>query len=400
MTEEITANDQHDADAGAAQNTTGSGDGEHGGSAELPAHIDTVLISRVLEAAILAADGPLDRDAMLMLFDEAERPDRASLDLLLTGLAQSYQDRGIELREVASGFRFQVRKEMGPWVSRLWQEKAPRYSRAILETLALIAYRQPITRGEIEEIRGVAVNTQIVKTLLERGWVRIVGHRDVPGRPAMFATTRQFLDYFDLKNLEDLPTLSEIRDLDKINEELELEERAASAMVTDEEAPAAGSQVTIMEAIDQNEPEIDESTLMSLEQVDSVLSDFEAEFRRKPGADAVEEIAESLSPAVRSAAVHEHEQDAAAQAGQNAPEQDAAAQNAQEQRDGDIENQHDAGNNSATERGHNEPAQPVVGADSISEHSGNQHDSAATTADHDRQQSAIDPEQDTPRPHD
>jgi segregation and condensation protein B len=250
------------------------------------AHIDTVLVRRVLEAAILAADSPLDRDTMLSLFDEAERPDRDSLNLILLELADSYADRGIELKEVASGFRFQVRREMGPWVSRLWQEKAPRYSRAILETLALIAYRQPITRGEIEEIRGVAVNTQIVKTLLERNWVRIVGHRDVPGRPAMFATTRQFLDYFDLKSLEDLPSLSEIRDLDKINEELALEEAALCApRGEDGELITADSarQVTIMEAISNNEPEIDESTLMSLEQVDSVLNSFESEFRRKPG---------------------------------------------------------------------------------------------------------------------
>jgi len=253
---------------------------------KIAAHIDSVLIRRVLEAAILAADGPLDRDTMLSLFDEAERPDRDSLNLILTELAESYTDRGIELKEVASGFRFQVRREMGPWVSRLWQEKAPRYSRAILETLALIAYRQPITRGEIEEIRGVAVNTQIVKTMLERNWIRIVGHRDVPGRPAMFATTRQFLDYFDLKSLEDLPTLAEIRDLDKINEELALEEAALSAPRDEDGEPVAGEggrQVTIMEAIDSNEPEIDESTLMSLEQVDSVLTSFEAEFRRKPG---------------------------------------------------------------------------------------------------------------------
>lgn len=260
---------------------------------KVDAHIDTVLIRRVLEAAILAADGPLDRDTLLSLFDEAERPDKDNLNLILAELAESYAGRGIELKEVASGFRFQVRSEMGPWVSRLWQEKAPRYSRAILETLALIAYRQPITRGEIEEIRGVAVNTQIIKTLLERNWVRIVGHRDVPGRPAMFASTRQFLDYFGLKSLEELPTLSEIRDLDKINEELQLEE-AALAMPRDEHGEVVGDegrQVTIMDAINNNEPEIDESTLMSLEQVDSVLAGFEAEFRRKPGQAEEEEAA-------------------------------------------------------------------------------------------------------------
>jgi segregation and condensation protein B len=224
---------------------------------------------------------------MLLLFDESERPSKKGLDEILALLAEDYANRGIELREVSSGFRFQVRKEMGPWVSRLWQEKPPRYSRAILETLALIAYRQPITRGEIEEIRGVAVNTQIVRTLLERNWVRVVGHRDVPGRPAMYATTRQFLDYFDLKSLEDLPPLSEIRDLDKINEELQLEEDKRVAEVLAEQGEgddAAGDesrQTTIMDAIN-NEPEIDESTLMSLDQVDAVLSGFEAEFRKKP----------------------------------------------------------------------------------------------------------------------
>ncbi|PKM21467.1 MAG: SMC-Scp complex subunit ScpB [Gammaproteobacteria bacterium HGW-Gammaproteobacteria-14] len=260
--------------------------------------MDTVLIHRVLEAAILAADSPLDRDTMLSLFDEAERPDRDTLNQILAQLAENYADRGIELKEVASGFRFQVRREMGPWVSRLWQEKSPRYSRAILETLALIAYRQPITRGEIEEIRGVAVNTQIVKTMLERNWIRIVGHRDVPGRPAMFATTRQFLDYFDLKSLEDLPTLSEIRDLDKINEELELEEKLTAPRGEDPEADQgdAPRQTTIMDAIN-SEPEIDESTLMSLEQVDSVLAGFEAEFRRKPADQDVEPDSDSAPEA-------------------------------------------------------------------------------------------------------
>jgi|GEM_PF-99649 len=279
---------EHDEPRVEDSRAAAEGDDESDGEARVAAHIDSVLMAQVLEAAILAADGPLDRDMMLSLFDEEERPDKDSLNIVLKELAESYQNRGIELKEVASGFRFQVRREMGPWVSRLWQEKSPRYSRAILETLALIAYRQPITRGEIEEIRGVAVNTQIVKTLLERNWVRIVGHRDVPGRPAMFATTRQFLDYFNMQSLQEMPSLAEIRDLDKINEELQLEE--ALLMPRGEEGDessdgatdGSGRQVTIMEAIN-NEPEIDESTLMSLEQVDSVLQSFETEFRRKPG---------------------------------------------------------------------------------------------------------------------
>ncbi len=243
--------------------------------------VEPEQIKRIVEAAIFAADGPLDRDALLQLFDEQERPARDQLSRLMEEIAVDYQERGIELREVASGFRFQVRTELGPWVSRLWQEKPPRYSRAILETLALVAYRQPITRGEIEEIRGVSVSSHIIKSLLERGWVRVVGHRDVPGRPAMFATTRQFLDYFDLKNLEALPPLSEIKDLDKFNEELELSdvpEQREPASGEEGDAPASGP--TPFAAYD-DEPEIDESTLMSIDKVDLVNSGFEAEFRRK-----------------------------------------------------------------------------------------------------------------------
>ena len=289
------ADDSGADQAAAAENSAAEEEG-------IAPHIDVVLVKRVLEGAILASDGPLDRDAMLLLFDENERPSKKGLNEILALLAEDYANRGIELREVSSGFRFQVRKEMGPWVSRLWQEKPPRYSRAILETLALIAYRQPITRGEIEEIRGVAVNTQIVRTLLERNWVRVVGHRDVPGRPAMYATTRQFLDYFDLKSLEDLPPLSEIRDLDKINEELQLEEDKRVAEVLAEQGEgddAAGDenrQTTIMDAIN-NEPEIDESTLMSLDQVDAVLAGFEAEFRKKPSAQQEEQAdADNTTP--------------------------------------------------------------------------------------------------------
>lgn len=236
-------------------------------------------IKRIAEAALFAADGPLDRDALLSLFDEHEQPAKADLSRQLEEIAVDYAERGIELKEVASGFRFQVRKEMGPWVSRLWQEKPPRYSRAVLETLALVAYRQPITRGEIEEIRGVSVSSHIIKSLLERNWVRVVGHRDVPGRPAMFATTRQFLDYFDLKSLEELPPLSEIKDLDRFNEELALSDvpdnQATMIGATDESAP------TPLFPADHDEPEIDDATLMSIDKVDLVNAGFEAEFRRK-----------------------------------------------------------------------------------------------------------------------
>jgi segregation and condensation protein B len=157
-----------------------------------------------------------------VLFPEGDAPAKDDVRKALLELQQDYEQRGFELKQVASGFRVQVRQDIEPWVSRLWEEKPPRYSRALLETLALIAYRQPITRGEIEDIRGVSVSSSIIKTLQERNWVRILGHKDVPGRPAMYGTTRQFLDYFNLKSLSDLPSLTDIRDLDSYMPELQL----------------------------------------------------------------------------------------------------------------------------------------------------------------------------------
>ncbi|ACL73092.1 SMC-Scp complex subunit ScpB [Thioalkalivibrio sulfidiphilus] len=185
--------------------------------------MDTELLKKIIEGALLAANRPLSLEQLEKLFEEGERPDRGAIRDALKQLGEDCEGRGYELKEVGSGFRFQVRETVAPWVSRLWEEKPPRYTRALLETLALIAYRQPITRAEIEEIRGVAVSTQIVKTLTEREWVRVVGHRDVPGRPALFGTTRQFLDYFNLKTLDELPTLAELRDLDKLHPELDLD---------------------------------------------------------------------------------------------------------------------------------------------------------------------------------
>ena len=166
----------------------------------------------VVEGALMAAGGPLTLDQILGLYPDEQRPARDEVRDAVAAISDDYQGRGIELVEVAGGWRIQVRREVAPWVGRLWEERPARYSRALLETLALIAYRQPITRGEIEDIRGVAVSTQIVKTLSERDWIRIVGHRDVPGRPALYATTRRFLDYFGLRSLNDLPPLAEIRD--------------------------------------------------------------------------------------------------------------------------------------------------------------------------------------------
>jgi segregation and condensation protein B len=178
-------------------------------------------ITGIIEAVLLTAGKPLTVQQLREVFGETERPSHKEIEQALLDLEQLCSDRGIELKKVASGFRLQVRESFAPWVARLFEEKPPRYSRALLETLALIAYRQPITRGEIEDIRGVAVSSNIIRTLVEREWVRIVGHREVPGRPAMYATTQQFLDYFNLTSLDQLPPLSDSRDLDAIGREIE-----------------------------------------------------------------------------------------------------------------------------------------------------------------------------------
>lgn len=175
--------------------------------------MDETEIKHVIEAALLAAGRPLTIDRLSELFSaKSSTVDRPTLKRLLDTLSADYQGRGIELAEVSSGYRIQVKRSISDWLNPLWEERAPRYTRALLETLALIAYRQPITRAEIEEVRGVVVSTNIVRTLLERGWIRVVGHRDVPGKPGMFGTTREFLDYFGLKKLEDLPPLAELKD--------------------------------------------------------------------------------------------------------------------------------------------------------------------------------------------
>lgn len=199
--------------------------------------VDAVLLRQIIEGAILAAGQPMTIARMVELFDEGVAPGKDEIAAVLGDIQASCEGRGFELKEVASGWRFQVRDNLAPWVNRLWEEKPQKYSRALLETLALIAYRQPITRGDIEEIRGVAVSSHIMKTLLERDWVKVVGHRDVPGRPSLFATTRQFLDYFNLKNLDELPSLSEIRDLDELNPVLDLGEAGLGEKDTDAPIP-------------------------------------------------------------------------------------------------------------------------------------------------------------------
>ena len=180
--------------------------------------MDARQIERIVEAALLAADEPVSIDRLIKLFAPGELPDgspRGALRAALDAIAETTADRGFELVRVASGFRFQVRQQFSPWVSRLYEERPPRYSRALFETLALIVYRQPVTRGDIENIRGVSVSQSIMRTLLERGWIRVVGERETPGRPALYGTTRAFLDYFNLKSLDDLPPMDEIESLMK-----------------------------------------------------------------------------------------------------------------------------------------------------------------------------------------
>ncbi len=185
--------------------------------------MEIIELKKVVEAALLAADQPLTLNQLKALFMEDAAPSHGELNKALESLCEDCAERGIEPHQVASGWRMQVKEDMRQWVSKLWQEKPPRYSRALLETLALIAYRQPITRGEIEQVRGVSVSTNIMRTLQEREWVRVVGHRDVPGRPALYGTTKLFLDYFGLKSLDELPSLAEIRDLGTLEPELDLE---------------------------------------------------------------------------------------------------------------------------------------------------------------------------------
>ena len=195
-------------------------------------------VRNVIEAALLAAGTPLPVAELTRLFEDSARPSAQQVRAALAALAAEYSGRGIELKETASGFRIQVRRELAAEISRLWPERAPRYSRALLETLALIAYRQPITRAEIEAVRGVAVNPNIIRTMIERNWVRVVGHRNVPGHPELLGTTREFLDYFGLQSLDELPPLAELKAMGDVNLQLGLADEGALAAGEDAAAPA------------------------------------------------------------------------------------------------------------------------------------------------------------------
>lgn len=208
------------------------------------------LIKKIIEGALLAAGKPMDIARLESLFEDEERPPRDQIKAALEEIEGDCRDRGFQLKHIASGYRLQVNQELAPWVNRLWDEKPKRYSRAMLETLSLIAYRQPLTRGDIELVRGVAVSSDIIKTLQERDWVRVVGHRDVPGRPALYATTKQFLDYFNLRSLEHLPALSEIKDFAELDPELEL------ALGVDANTEALATSVAANDEVVANENDV------------------------------------------------------------------------------------------------------------------------------------------------
>jgi segregation and condensation protein B len=208
-------------------------------------------IKYFIEAALLAAGRPLSIDQLQNLFDPNGQPERSQLREAITSLQSEYEHRGLEILEVASGFRTQITASMADRLQKLWEDRPPRYSRALFETLALIAYRQPMTRGEIEEVRGVAVSPNIIRSLQERDWIRVVGHRDVPGRPAMFGTTKAFLDYFGLKKLDDLPPLADLADWESLRVQLNL------PAVNDEEAEPESAEVMALPIAIHVEPPSD-----------------------------------------------------------------------------------------------------------------------------------------------
>ena len=194
------------------------------------------FLRQILEAAILVSDKPMDISHLEKLFDEKERPHRDEIRAALDEIATDCRDKGFELVKVSSGYRFQTKQSLSAWVSRVWEEKPKKFSRAMLETLVLIAYRQPTTRGDIESVRGVSVSSDIIRVLDERGWIRVVGHRDVPGKPELLATTKEFLDYFNLKSLDQLPSLAEIKDFTDVDPALELLMPVDSVSSADEDS--------------------------------------------------------------------------------------------------------------------------------------------------------------------
>ena len=245
--------------------------------------MDAVEIKYFIEAALLAAGRPLSIDHLQSLFDGRMQPERSEIREAIASLGEDYEPRGIVIGEVASGFRLQIKSAMADRLQKLWEERPPRYSRAMFETLALIAYRQPITRGEIEEVRGVSVSSNIMRTLIERDWARVVGHRDVPGRPEMFATTKGFLDYFGLKKLDDLPPLADLSDWESLRVQLNL---PAVEEDSSDDMPLIPDLPVLYPESDEAEAEFeDESEMMSDSEIDAVN-------KRIPDLMAVEESVE------------------------------------------------------------------------------------------------------------
>ena len=230
--------------------------------------MDENEIKHFVEAALLAAGRPLNVDQLHSLFDDVSVPEKSQIRQAITNLVDEYEDRGVTIDEVASGFRIQIKAGMADRLEKLWEERPPRYSRAMFETLALIAYRQPMTRGEIEEIRGVSVSTNIVRTLLEREWVRVVGHRDVPGRPAMFGTTKLFLDYFGLKKLDDLPPLADLSDWETLRVQLNL-----PAVEEDELLPEPAEVTNLPVLPPKDEEDIDEDDDIDIDNIPALIAD-------------------------------------------------------------------------------------------------------------------------------
>lgn len=228
-------------------------------------NLTEVELMRILEASLFSVGQTLNIDRLMSLFPEDKHPGKDAIKNALAALQKQYLEHtSLELKEVSTGFRFQVRDDYSSWVAKLFEERPARYSRATLETLALITYRQPITRAEIEEVRGVSVSSQIIKTMIERDWIRVVGHRDVPGKPALYATTKGFLDYFNLKSLNELPALADLRDIDAINAELDLQ------MPNIPSVPTANSEdVTNSEEETNDKAELDEIEQAAMSQIES-----------------------------------------------------------------------------------------------------------------------------------
>jgi segregation and condensation protein B len=266
-----------------------------------------IKLKQVIEAVLMASGEVLSIERLQLLFDDYDKPKSPQIKEALESLMEDFSGRGIELVEVASGYRLQVCKDVAPWVTRLWDEKPQRYSRALLETMSLIAYRQPITRGDIEDVRGVAVSSNIIRTLLEREWVRVVGHRDVPGRPALYATTKEFLDYFSLKSLDELPSLDEIREMDDAHQNLDLinAEKQASAtreydFVSEEDVTTRGEEI-----LAETELELEEAEKLIQQVEDNVFNKpseeelaAEREIVRQEKAEEERLAEEALKPAI------------------------------------------------------------------------------------------------------